>query len=131
MFGLLVLAGEGEHTAVGIRCTFGRALQCDWGTNMTVGSRIRVLPERYQPPNPGISLPAQQVFVDRTNSSADGTDADVRAGPMPQLETAGVLNLHAYADLGAEWDWYLQGKLNTELPLRPHQTVLGTLITRL
>ena len=42
---------------------------------------------------------AIQVFIDRRNSSAKHTDADIRAGPMPKtLATAGEVQFHAYVD---------------------------------
>ena len=47
----------------------------------------------------GFDLPNGQAFIDRRNSSANRTDTDVRAGPMPPtLASAGVLSLHAYVD---------------------------------
>jgi len=61
VFGLLVLSGEGERTALGFDRERG------------------------------------QVFVDRRQSSANKTDADVRAGPMPKtLAEPNVVHLHAY-----------------------------------
>ena len=40
----------------------------------------------------------QQVQIDRRNSSARFTDADVRGGPMPALAVPGELRFHAYVD---------------------------------
>jgi hypothetical protein len=49
--------------------------------------------------NVGVDLPKQQVFIDRRNSSAERTDTDIRAGPLPpELVHAGELNLHMYVD---------------------------------
>ena len=63
VFGLLVLNGEGERTAL------------------------------------GFDLARGQVFIDRRQSSANRTDADVRAGPMPRaLSEPNVVHLHAYVD---------------------------------
>ena len=43
----------------------------------------------------GFDLANEQVFIDRRNSSAQQTDVDVRAGPMPKtLATPGELQLH-------------------------------------
>ena len=44
-------------------------------------------------------LSLNQVQVDRRSSSSNGTDNDVRAGPMPaSLGTAGTVRFHAYID---------------------------------
>ena len=44
-------------------------------------------------------LSLNQVQVDRRGSSSNGTDNDVRAGPMPaSLGTAGTVRFHAYID---------------------------------
>ena len=47
----------------------------------------------------GFDLQRHQVFIDRRNSSANRTDTDVRAGPIPEtLTNAGHLTFHAYVD---------------------------------